>query len=96
MKLTRRGLIGVLGAGGSEAFGQHGAQNARRRVETRRAAVLVCGGGSAGIAAALMAARGGAQTLLVERYGRLGGMAVRQKKSPRDIDVRNVQRRLFT
>lgn len=36
--------------------------------------VIVAGGGPAGIAAALSAARGGASTLLVERYGFLGGM----------------------
>lgn len=36
--------------------------------------VLVAGGGPAGIAAALAAAREGARTLLVERYGYLGGM----------------------
>ncbi len=35
--------------------------------------VLVVGGGSAGIAAACAAARDGADTLLVERYGFLGG-----------------------
>ena len=44
--------------------------------------VLVCGGGPAGIAAAMMAARVGAQTLLVERYGRLGGMAVQAMVGP--------------
>ena len=37
--------------------------------------VLVVGGGSAGIAAAVAAARGGARTMLVERYGSLGGLA---------------------
>ena len=37
--------------------------------------VLVLGGGSAGIAAAIGAARAGARTLLLERYGFLGGMA---------------------
>src|SRR6187401_2996476 len=37
--------------------------------------VLVAGGGSAGIAAAVAAARVGARTLLVERHGLLGGMA---------------------
>ena len=36
--------------------------------------VVVLGGGPAGIAAAVAAARGGAATLLVERYGFLGGM----------------------
>jgi heterodisulfide reductase subunit A-like polyferredoxin len=35
--------------------------------------VLVLGGGPAGIAAAVTAARAGATTLLVERYGFLGG-----------------------
>lgn len=37
--------------------------------------VTVLGGGPAGIAAALSAARSGARTLLVERYGFLGGMS---------------------
>lgn len=36
--------------------------------------VLVCGGGFAGVAAAVCAARNGAQVLLVERYGFLGGL----------------------
>lgn len=36
--------------------------------------VLVLGGGPAGIAAAIAAARGGCRTLLVEAYGFLGGM----------------------
>ncbi|MBR1218844.1 FAD-dependent oxidoreductase [Bradyrhizobium sp. U87765 SZCCT0131] len=35
--------------------------------------VVVAGGGSAGVAAAIGAARSGARTLLVERYGFLGG-----------------------
>lgn len=37
--------------------------------------VCVAGGGSAGLAAAVAAARLGARTLLVERHGSLGGMA---------------------
>lgn len=36
--------------------------------------VLVVGGGPSGLAAALAAARAGAQTMLVERYGCLGGV----------------------
>ena len=36
--------------------------------------VVVLGGGPAGIAAAVAAGRAGAATLLIERYGFLGGM----------------------
>lgn len=37
--------------------------------------VVVCGGGPGGFIAALAAARGGAKTAIIERYGFLGGMA---------------------
>ncbi|GAG51640.1 unnamed protein product, partial [marine sediment metagenome] len=37
--------------------------------------VVVCGGGPSGFAAAVAASRGGARTLLIERYGILGGTA---------------------
>lgn len=37
--------------------------------------VVVCGGGPAGFVAAIAAARAGARTLLIERYGILGGTA---------------------
>ena len=37
--------------------------------------VLVCGGGPAGTAAAIASARTGAKTMLLERYGCLGGLA---------------------
>ena len=43
-------------------------------MKTLQTDVLVCGGGCAGIAAALAAARGGAKTLLVERAGFSGGI----------------------
>jgi hypothetical protein len=39
------------------------------------AEVVVVGGGPAGVTAAITAAREGADTILVERYGHLGGMA---------------------
>ncbi|MGD9143527.1 MAG: FAD-dependent oxidoreductase [Dehalococcoidia bacterium] len=41
----------------------------------READVVVIGGGPGGIGAAIAAARNGAKTVLVERYGHLGGMA---------------------
>ncbi|UCD09372.1 MAG: FAD-dependent oxidoreductase, partial [Dehalococcoidales bacterium] len=37
--------------------------------------VVVVGGGPGGVGAAVCAARAGANTVLVERYGHLGGMA---------------------
>ncbi|WP_322818472.1 FAD-dependent oxidoreductase [Tepidiforma sp.] len=47
----------------------------RRVPVIAEADVLVVGGGAAGIAAAVAAARQGARTMLVERYGSLGGLA---------------------
>ncbi|MHB1416822.1 MAG: FAD-dependent oxidoreductase, partial [Chloroflexota bacterium] len=48
---------------------------ARQVPVAREADVLVVGGGPAGIAAAIAAARSGARTILAERYGFLGGTA---------------------
>jgi FAD dependent oxidoreductase len=42
--------------------------------DVRRFDVAVIGGGSAGLAAAVTSARTGARTILIERYGYLGGM----------------------
>ena len=48
-------------------------ESARSTPVLARPDVLVVGGGSAGIAAACAAARAGADTMLIERYGFLGG-----------------------
>ncbi len=44
--------------------------------------VVVAGGGPSGVAAAVHAARAGADTLIVERYGRLGGAGVTNIANP--------------
>lgn len=53
---------------------RHLDEPARRTPVIAEAEVLVLGGGPAGLAAAAAAARAGKRTLLVERYGFLGGM----------------------
>ncbi len=47
----------------------------RRTPITNESEVVVAGGGPAGVAAAIASARLGVKTMLVERYGCLGGMA---------------------
>jgi hypothetical protein len=47
----------------------------RETAVLREADVIVVGGGPGGVAAAVSAARAGAKTILLERYGHLGGMA---------------------
>jgi len=49
-------------------------EQARDTRVTREADVVVVGGGPGGIGAAVAAARSGADTVLIERYGHLGGM----------------------
>jgi 2-polyprenyl-6-methoxyphenol hydroxylase-like FAD-dependent oxidoreductase len=48
---------------------------ARKIKVWREADVVVVGGGPGGIGSAIAAARSGAKTVLIERYGHLGGMA---------------------
>ena len=59
-----------------ETYGVKSVPEAAREVNVlREVDVCVVGGGPGGIAAAVSAARGGARTLLIERYGHLGGMS---------------------
>lgn len=87
--LARRDMIKGLAIGACTAFGYPICSAAGTNPTPPGRAegwptmdVLVCGGGPAGIAAALMAARSGSSTLLAERYGRLGGMAVQAMVGP--------------
>ena len=48
---------------------------ARKLKVVREVDVVVVGGGPGGVASAVSAARNGAKTVLIERYGHLGGMA---------------------
>ncbi len=48
---------------------------ARKLPITRRVDVIVVGGGPAGLAAAISAGRNGARTILIEKFGYLGGTA---------------------
>ena len=64
---------------------------------THQADVVVCGGGPGGFVAAVAAGRNGARTLLIERYGFLGGMATaglmasfngfRNERPPNDLQT---------
>jgi ribulose 1,5-bisphosphate synthetase/thiazole synthase len=54
---------------------EHIAEAARETPVYGEFDVVVCGGGVAGAAAAICAARSGANVLLLERYGYLGGLA---------------------
>ena len=48
---------------------------ARKTKVCREVDVVVVGGGPGGVASAIASARNGAKTMLIERYGHLGGMA---------------------
>ena len=54
--------------------------------------VAVLGGGPAGMAAAVAAARAGRRTLLIERYGFLGGMSVDDAAYARLVKLHSAKR----
>ncbi|MCX5677210.1 MAG: FAD-dependent oxidoreductase, partial [Planctomycetota bacterium] len=84
-KLTRRGLFAAgtaLAATAAVGVGKRGAAAESPEIVIRTGPalldtvdVLVVGGGTAGIGAALGAARAGAKTLLVENHSFFGGVA---------------------
>src|SRR5262249_5469164 len=63
------------GGGGGDAHHRGDPRGHGMAAGPLRYDVVVVGGGAAGLAAAVTAAREGARTALVERYGFLGGMA---------------------
>ncbi|MCL6546493.1 MAG: FAD-dependent oxidoreductase [Bryobacteraceae bacterium] len=76
--ISRRGFALGLGAVAARA-GQPTAdyyQEAARRLPVRRFDVAVAGGGTAGVVAAIAAARQGAKTVLIENKGYTGGTVV--------------------
>lgn len=75
--LSRRVFLQTAGLAGSSVLGaSHAAavENTSGKTPARDVDVLVCGGGCAGVTAALAASRAGAKTLLVERAGFAGGI----------------------
>ena len=75
---SKRGLALGLGAfaGQSEAQSPEYYQEAARRLPVRNFDVVVAGGGTAGVMAAIASARQGARTVLIENKGYTGGVAV--------------------
>jgi hypothetical protein len=77
-QLSRRGFIQVAGTGVLAAGDASVPQNARAAEAVSMAGqfdVIVCGGGTSGLPAAIAAAQRGAEVAIIERYGFLGGNA---------------------
>lgn len=84
-RINRRQWIGTMGLcslGGAMAGSAVSASGMSRKGRDFETEILVCGGGPAGFAAAVNAARLGRKVLLLERYGRLGGMGVHARVFP--------------
>ena len=83
LKLTRRSFFGAAAVGATATAGVAAGEPRPEQLEYRCQApvvgvydVVVCGGGPAGIAAALAARQAGLTVLLVEGQGQLGGMGI--------------------
>lgn len=81
-EMLTTGLAGAMLASGAAASTVLASTANRADESTHSTEVLVVGGGPAGMAAATVAARMGCKVLLVERYGRMGGMAVQAMVGP--------------
>ncbi len=79
--MRRRNFIAATGLsllGATKLVGQNPSFpfiNSKKRSNTIHVKVLIVGGGSAGVGAAIAAAKTGAETLLIENYGFFGGVA---------------------
>ena len=69
--LNRRSLLGMTAAAPLAA--QTRAGGSAKAAPAASYDIIVCGGGTAGLPAAVAAARGGAKVAIIERYGFLGG-----------------------
>src|SRR5204863_2761786 len=72
---SRRTFLQTAGlVAGAAVIPRPAAAESRGEMPSIETDVLVCGGGCAGLAAALSAARNGASTVLIERAGFAGGI----------------------
>ena len=70
------GLLAGQAVAGAEAAAPGFYNEAEKKLPAREFDVVVAGGGTAGVIAAIAAARNGAKTILVEHKGYVGGVAV--------------------
>ena len=82
MKISRRQLLGTAVIGGLAPATLIAENPAVQTANSYHCEILVCGGGPAGFAAATNAARMGRKVILLEKYGRLGGMGIHARVWP--------------
>ena len=84
LKFLGAAAAGLAGAAAPSAMAAEASTRGRAKGKSVSVKydVAVCGGGPAGLIAAIASARNGASTILIERYGFLGGMATLSLVSP--------------